>query len=576
MKTAHIRRSAFSVLLCALTMLGGCETTAPKKASSTASTGKELKKADLTVPESLLVYAGITAPNDTLKSLSAIANTVQPGMPDATMVAPPLIQNEFRLMSPAGIDLSKSIGFALFERKTYGRDPSATLVGMTSKDQFVQSLPKNNQKQNDAGNAYSYLKWAGAKTPVFVNFIGQHAVLTRHPDLFPTHKAFLSRLAGHRFKKAGSVFVSLDNVYRAEQKEIDNALAQAKAKSETDLANSPAAASVGFFTDVLESIPTLMKQLASAEFILSADPSGLGLNFLFSAKDGTRLGTSWAKLKGAEHTLLKTAPMDTVAFGSVAFAASAEPNKLQETVLNFAMNALKSVAKVDAAIAKEVEESGRAMLKQMTGHFLAIVHPYPGSNGLLPSVITGIKDASVARAAYTKSVKAMAALTANAELGITSNFSEYKIGDAPVTVQKTVQANANPMMAMLSAFNETHTVITKGKSIVAYGAAAKPELERAMNGANEGFTKTVDVKRLTKKGVAKAFMYAFVSPVKLMQRVSLGGMNPFAATLTGLEAQGGLGFVLGAEGNKLNFLIDIPTTLLKDGMAVFTRVKGGL
>ncbi|MEE2757581.1 MAG: hypothetical protein VYA30_13075 [Myxococcota bacterium] len=576
MKTTHVRQLAVSVLLSMLTMFVGCEKTTSQKSNSSTATGKELSAVKLTIPKSLLVYAGITKPNDTLKSLSAIANTVQPGMPDATMMAPPLLQNEFRLMSPAGIDLSKSIGFALFERSTYGRDPSATLVGMTSKDQFIQSLPKNNQKQNDAGNAYSYLKWTGAKTPVFVNFVGQHAVLTRHPELFPAHKAFLSKLADHQFKKAGSIFVSLDNVYRAEQREIDSAIAQAKAKSKTDLANSPAADSAAFFTDMLESVPKLMKQLASAEFILSADPTGLGLNFLFSAKEGSSVGASWAKLKGAEHTLLKTAPMDTVAFGSVAFAANAEPNKLQEMLLNFAMSALKMVAKIDPAIAKEVEESGRAMLGQMTGHFLAIVHPYPGSNSMLPSVITGIKDANVARTAYAKSVKAMAALTANTELGFTSNFSEYKIGDVPVTVQKTVHSNVNPMMAMLSAFNETHTMITNGMSILAYGATAKPELERAMKGADEGFSKTVDVKRLTQKGVANAFLYAFVSPVKLMQRVSLGGMNPFAATLNGLQAQGGLGFVLGTDGNSLDFLIDIPTTLLKDGMAVFTRVKGGM
>ena len=353
-------------------------------------------------------------------------------------------------------------------------------------------------------------------------------------------------------------------------------ISQAKAQTKNDLAKLPTADTSGFISDFLDSIPDVAKQLGSAEFILNVDPSGIGLNFQFSAKDGTSLAKTWSQLQGSEHALLKKAPMDTVAFGSVAFSPGSKSTKLQKSLLDFSLKMMKTFNKVDPKVAKKVEEGATAFLEQMTGHFLAIVHPYPGSNGLLPSIITGIKDVDRARLAFDKNTKASNEMLTAMQMGVSSGFSQYKIGDAPVTVQKTNYDSASPVMAMFSALMETHTVIANGMSIVAYGADAKPELERAIKGADEGFTKAIDVKRLLSKGVSNAFLYAFISPVKLMQRVSLGGMNPFAATLTGLQAQGGLGFVLGVDGSTLDFLIDVPTALLKDGMAVFTRIKGGM
>ena len=53
-------------------------------------------------------------------------------------------------------------------------------------------------------------------------------------------------------------------------------------------------------------------------------------------------------------------------------------------------------------------------------------------------------------------------------------------------------------------------------------------------------------------------------------------MNPFAATRAGMAPQGNLGFVMDAGADQMGLAINIPVALLKDGMAAFMKIKGGM
>ena len=51
-------------------------------------------------------------------------------------------------------------------------------------------------------------------------------------------------------------------------------------------------------------------------------------------------------------------------------------------------------------------------------------------------------------------------------------------------------------------------------------------------------------------------------------------MNPFAATLDGIESKSGLAVSIGHDSGRLSSVLDIPTALLVDAFKAFERVKG--
>ena len=552
-----------------------------------ATAGVAKKAKGLETPADLLIYAGMTSPFETLGNLTKVANIVQPGVPDFSMMAPPMLQNEFRLASPAGIDLKKSIAFALFDQNTYGRDPSATLIGMVDQAKFVASLPKTEQKQNDEGNAYSYKKRAGAKVPVYVNFIGQHAVLTRHKDLFNAKRGFLETLSKHKFKKQGSVVVKSQAAYKSQEKALKKNLSRAKQQMSQQMAKNPGAGNADFITDAIDDIPSVLEQLESGEFVLSVNDKGLTFAFSVAAIAGTTAAQLFNGFAGTEHQLVKEGHKDAAAFASMAFASTDGMVSLIKKAAKFSASALEMVAKVDKALIEKVKSLILNSQSAMNGQYLFSVHPAAGQMGITLSALTGIKDKASAQSMMADSVKVAKELTAamqvnpefaKAASAMVPTYQEnaYTVAGEPVTVIKQNVGGNDPVAAMFGGLMQQHVVISNGVMATAYGPDGKAELERLVKRQPSGLDKTPALTELRALGYAQPFGYASISPIKLLQTVKLGGMNPFAATVAGMAPQGNLGFVMDAGADQMGLAINIPVALLKDGMAAFMKIKGGM
>ena len=180
-------------------------------------TPKEAPKPVFKVPETVLMYAGTDDPSKLLTGVHTMAKEVIPSTPDPNMMVGPLLQGEFRLLSPAEFDFKRPLRFVLFAQKKYGRDPSATVIGIKDAKTFEKVIPgidkragaaEGEGKKATAKNAWVYKKTKNAKYPVYVNFLAHHVVLTRHPDLFSENQEFLRLLVKEPFKGGGGAVVA--------------------------------------------------------------------------------------------------------------------------------------------------------------------------------------------------------------------------------------------------------------------------------------------------------------------------------------------------------------------------------
>ena len=283
---------------------------------------------------------------------------------------------------------------------------------MVDQAKFVASLPKTEQKQNDEGNAYSYKKRAGAKVPVYVNFIGQHAVLTRHKDLFNAKRGFLETLSKHKFKKQGSVVVKVASGLQEQEKVLKKNLNRAKQQMSQQMAKNPGAGNADFITDAIDDIPSVLEQLESGEFVLSVNDKGLNFAFSVAAIAGTTAAQLFNGFAGTEHQLVKEGHKDAAAFASMAFASndgSGQPDqKGRKIQCKRARDGHQSRQSARRKIKSLILNSQSAM----NGQYYFSVHPAAGQMGITLSALTGIKDKASAQSMMADSVKVAKELTA--------------------------------------------------------------------------------------------------------------------------------------------------------------------
>jgi hypothetical protein len=576
------RRALAVSILCLLAV--GCESTKKKTASAVNKKGAAKASPStgpsLTLPATLFMYAGSTKPADTLGALTAIANKVQPGLPNPAMMIPAMLQQNFRLTSAGGMDIKKSIAIALFDPTIYGRDPSATVIGITSKAQFEASLPKTEQKQNNQGNAYSYTKWKGAKYPVFVNFTQHHAVLTRHKDMFPKYKSFLESLAKHDFPEQGSAYVSIKNGMLGHGELVKKTIERAKAKIESVIAQSPSPKSGQMVTGAFGSAIRFANDMDGVEAVLGLKPAGIKVDIRLHPKAGTPLAKIWAKLEGGEHDIIKLAAPDSVAFASLAFKKT-EGIKMLSTLFRSVFTTMATADIMSPEMKTSIEKTLGELEKSMGNSALVFAHNYPTTQGLSPTLAFKVKDGKAVQNAFaeigtlmTKDEKAAARY---AELGIKVDYQAdaYKIGGRTVAVQKTTVLKPNPAMALMADLLEQHVTVTDTIGIVAYGGSAKAEIKAMTEKQYNGLDKKPGVDYLLKNGAISPLLHVYISPIEVMQRIKLGGMNPFAVSLAGIKATSGLGISAGKYQSGMQIVINVPTDLLKDGMNAFMKIKGG-
>jgi hypothetical protein len=527
-----------------------------------------------------MVFGGTQGLSDTLGKAQGLAQQALPTVPPLVAMIGPLVQAEFRLTNSLAIDLKKSLRFALFDPKVFGVDPSALLLGVTSTDAFVKSLPATDKKQNDQGNAWSFRRAPGASTGVYVNFIGSTVVLTGHAELFAKNKSFFEALIREKLPADGTVYVEIDHVIKAYKQEFEAFVAQGKVQMEAALknqgGNEQAAGAILTVLGALREVATELEQL-QGRILIGND--GLKIDGRFIARKGTELTKTLSALKGGKHGLLNRYPADA------AFAISVEtpPEAFRSRFLKLVGPILESLApKNEKAKAKGYETAFENYLNAIDGQVVFGAHGDPAAGGgLTTSFLMGIRDRKVFQESSAKLATFSNQLTGwqggmNAKVNYEKNA--YKVGDYDVSVSTTVfdEPGMAAMATQFSDFLTQHTAIGDKMAIGANGPSARKVIENHANGIYKGL-QSAPIKRAFKEGAKDSFAMLMVSPIGVAKRISMGGMNPLAASLGDLPDDSLLAISLGKSGeDSLQLIVDLPIKLVQQGLKAFERVKGGL
>ncbi len=554
----------------------------PAAAGEAAGQTAAAAPAALEAPASIVGYGGTGDIAKTLGAVHGLATKVTPEVPPVAQAEQMItagIQGEFRLKDAKAIDLKKPIRFAFADPKSFGRDPSALLVGITGKDALVAALPELERKESDQGNAYSYLKFQGSKAPVFVNIIGGHAVFTRHAEVFPKHKDFLEKLIAAPLPDHGGAVVELDHLLTIFAAEFDQGLAQAEKEMTAAAQAAPGAGEqakmvvemVKWFGEHAKQIDTLTVSLATTD-------DAVKLNTAIVPKASSNLAKIFGYAKGAPHPLLAKIPA-----GAMAGMSSATSTE-SLAALTGMMGRMFIAPTLGDEAAGPYMKAMVEMLEATTGTFAVAVIDDPAGTGITPIGLYGIKDGKAVREAQKTVNKlnaepAMVAMYAQTGVKIDIKEAAYEVAGVPVTVQQTSMTNAPPeammMMGMMQDIMTQHLAFGDELGVLGYGASAKAVIEMFLGGkAKGGFDQKPGVKAALAEAAANPSLFGYVEPLAIASKLKLGGMNPLAQMLAGVPSDGGLAFSLGAEGGHLQAVLYVPVKTVQQGMAAFEKNKG--
>lgn len=540
--------------------------------------------AKLDVPASIVGYGGTGDIKKTIASLHALATQVTPQLPPAAQVEQMIaaqIQNEFRLKDATALDMSKPLRVAFADPKAYGRDPSMLVVGITGKDKLVAALPELERKADDAGNAHSYLKFQGSKAPVYINFVGDtHVVFSRNAEVVGKHTGFLAALVGTDMPAHGGVFIEVDNLMALYGAQFDQGLAQAKREiTQAAQATPSGAQSAAMVEAMVDWIGAHARQVDQLQSSLATTDKGVKLDIRISPKAGTDLAKLFELVKGADHPLLAKVPANSPAAMTYATDVKALAELTRRMGAMFIAPMMGEGADLSGYTQAMVD-----MVEATDGTFAMAVIDAPDGTGMTPVGLYGVDDAAKIRAAYAKVAAmnedpAFKAMYEKTGVTVTVQGDAYKVGDVPVSVQTTTMANMPPeamaMMAMMSDFMSQHVAFGDDLGVLGYGTAAKGVITQYLEGKVEGgFADKAGVKEALAQAAKNPSVFGYIEPLALAQRIKLGGMNPVAQMLAGLETDGGFAISMGAEGGVLQTVIYLPLKTVKQGVAAFEKNKG--
>ena len=532
-------------------------------------------------PADVLAYGGTGPIQTVLTDLGNLATKA--GLP-----VPPLhgqlgqaLKAELNLKDEKVVDLAQGLRFAIVSPKLHAAEPVALLFGATSKDAFVAALPED-KKAGDEGNAYSYLRFPGSSQAVYVNFILNTVVVTRDKAIYPHYRDFLERLALADVDRAGGVIVALRNLAAIYGTDLDAALAELKKSARAALAAVPGASAQGWMVDAFaDGVGRWARELDDVRLLFDVLEDGLKVRVAFQPKANTELAKSFGTLSGTgTGTLIDRIPADAPFF----LWLNVAPEKLEGLGAKLAAVTVGGMLKADPVKQAEYGQAMVDALSAMGGEFVMAAHGPIKGDGLSLSSIFGVRDPEKARKAQTKLTGVHlepGAVEYYKKVGLEVDMKAgaYLVGDVPVAVITTRIGDTNPQLAaMRGGLQELliqHMAVGKEVGIVAVGTDARPTVEAMLGGTIKGGLRAAPgPARALKNAAPNPFAMLYLSPIELARRVRLGGMNPVAQMLAGIESTTGIGLSLGTEAGALQFVVDLPLEQMQKIGQVIQKTKG--
>lgn len=587
----HLTRFLALGLLVAAFGCGDKKKAGPKDGDKTAPASKAADKAAgktptapavkaIDAPKTVLAYGGINSAAATADTLANLAKQVTPQVPPLKEMLGPLLQGELKLKDAKVIDLSKPIRFALFDRKQFGRAPEALMFGITDAKALEAALPDTGKTTGADGNSFSYLKYEGARQPVYVNVSGGFAVITRNKDIFPKHTAFFEALGGAAMPEQGALHVEVDHIMAIYGDRFEAGLNEGRAAIAQAGESAQLGGQMATVKKMLDWIGGAAKEVDQLTTILVARPDGLKIDLRLTPKSGTPLAKTFAAFQGGGRTaLVGKLPANT----PVVMAVDFDPKlvgPLSAALTHAFMT--EPMFGSDAAKAKPYVDAMNSYLAGMDGQLVMGVLPNP--SGMQIVSLFGVGDAKAIRSAQDAMAGLYTDPAAKAyyeKLGVKMAYQKdaYSVGGNPVSIVRTTLTNLPPeamgMMGMMGDFFVQHLAIGDKLGVMAYGEAGKTQIEAFLGGkAAGGLDGVPSVKRAFKEAATNFSFAAWINVIELAKGIKLGGMNPLAGMLADVKSTSGLGISAGINGGAAQMVIDVPIALVKDGMAAFQKTKG--
>ncbi len=536
----------------------------------------------LQVPESVIAFGGTLTLETALNSLQTMANKAMPmNMPFIEM-AKAIFQGTASLKTSSSLDVKKPVYFVLADAKKY-RNPSVVVVGITGEEALVQALPSNELKQQDQGNAYSYLKNASAKTPVYVNFMPGYVVMTREAPLFAEVKPFLEALLKLPQSDLGHFTLRLDHVLKLYDGKPEGALARFKSSIRSIQKRVGPAANIDMQV-VLRVAEQVLLEGDELQFTLRADDDGLQLKAKATPKAGTEFAKTVGLLKPEGSTLqsqLTHLPGDApfwigadLSMQKFADSAFEQFNRYILPQLGDDGAGLQTLSRpLFDAIAAGVSSS-------------AVFAGIPEEQGLEFAALFGVRDAAKlkeAQGGIPKLIEDSAIKAAQEKLGVTLSFNPEvaKQGERAIAALTTKTPGLFPGVSIPT---ESHVFLSFNNELgaIAYGEGqdstlAAKRIEKLLSAPLEqNLSQAPIVKRAFQFAAPSPFLITSINPVSLIHAIKMGGQNPIEPYVKGIECKSGLTLSLGTEKESLVFALDLPVELLQKGAEVFDKFKGSL
>jgi hypothetical protein len=548
------------IWLVVLVLTAGCSKSNDSGAVGKAATGASLRAVtELEAPASVLVYGGSTDLKRFLTDVHAFASKVSPAVPPFADMAAGTLQKELNLSDPGGIDLGKPARFALLDPKKYAANPLSLLVATTGKDKLTATLPAS-KKENDAGNALGYQDASG-KT-IYLNFIGDLAVFTGDKDAFSAHREFFEKLAAATLPNDRALIVSARNASALFGAEMDGAFAQMKQQMAAAAAANPSASPEGV-TKIVDGLASTAKELDKILVTIALPEDGAVLSISLYPRPDTELEKSFKTIGSRPPSLLGRYPADTPFFLSMNINPDAM-GPLTEKMVAWSL----SIGLGGVQTPPQYLEAMKEYWKATNGEFVMAAHRVPGTEGLSLSALMSVRDAAKVREGMRKGREmyndpTIAALYKKAGMEAQIKNDAYKIGEMPVDTMavkmNTPSAQLGPVAPFLAELMQTHMLVDRDLSIVAYGEGGKSTLEAFLGGKIVGgLDKASGVQRALKYAAPGQFMFMYAAPIELVKGVSMGGKNPMAAQLASRTTTTGVAISANSKDGVVTLVLDLP------------------
>ncbi len=573
-----------ALCLCLMGALPGCsknETSDAPKTNAPA-TNTAVAPAPVTIPLDIIAYGGTAPLESALGELSTLINTVLPFSSLSDMAAA-LLQGEANLTSVAAFDRKQPIRFALANPKKY-QNGSIVLVGVTSPDAFVATLPEIEKKKDDQGNQYSYLKVETSNRPVYVNFINNFAVFTREVTLFQDFKPFLEQLTKSNMKGLGSLSVDFDHFLQAYE-------------NKTSLALTPIRRSIKNFHGLLNQVGLdsrnivaaaglALPHLSSAEFSLTAEAEGLQINASLGFKEAEKpleLLGFLKQLKAQPHDLLKKVPEKAPFFLSLSMGG-VDFSSLEESFKTAFVDA--GEAKVPGLTEKYQAKRDTFLggLKSFDGQ--AVFTAFPQAEGDKAStvfVLAHATDGGKLETALTEVANMVSdpALAPLYSVPLAYTASAGKVGDVDMhrvigTLTDDQRHKMSTRLANLTSSKSELTVdFAQKDGLLAFSlldnaersAARMDEIFKRQNGLDQ----SAMAKRALNQAVPNSFAILTFNPIEAARQIVAD--TPIAEILKDINSQTGLTISAAGEEKTLHMRLDLPMEPLKAAWSAFEKFK---